>query len=106
MILIPSPIYSNEFGDEVVARLAGIDGSIPPFFQDKPIGSFFSKAPHVVNSCHIFCSARIVYLVRAFNLRDSAVAIRTWSLLRYVLSTRSMLSPCQIWTQFNPLFRF
>ena len=91
-ILISSPIYSNEFGDEVVARLAGIDGSIPPFFQDKPIGSCLSKSSHVVNICHIFWSARIVYLVRAFNLRDSSVAIRTWSLLRYVLSNRAMNS--------------
>lgn len=33
-----SPIYATEFGVEIVARLAGFDGSIYNFFEDKPIG--------------------------------------------------------------------
>lgn len=38
-----SPIYANEFGNEVVARLAGIDGSIPSIYQDRPLSKSWRK---------------------------------------------------------------
>jgi len=39
-----SPIYANEFGNEVVARLAGIDGSIPSIYQDRPLSRSLRKS--------------------------------------------------------------
>lgn len=39
-----SPIYANEFGNEVVARLAGIDGSIPSIYQDRPLSRSLKKS--------------------------------------------------------------
>lgn len=49
-----SPIYANEFGNEVVARLAAIDGSIPSIYQDRPLSrslcslSSSQRLPHSV----------------------------------------------------------
>ena len=41
----------------------------------------------VVNAYHVFCSARIIYLLKMFNMRDSAITKYIWSLLRYTLSS-------------------
>ncbi|KAK8818878.1 hypothetical protein WA577_002989 [Blastocystis sp. JDR] len=77
IVIHGSPIYASEFGDEVVARLASVDGSIPNVFRDQ----------HVISAFHIFCSARIIRLVSAFNLRGSPITARVWSLMKFVLCT-------------------
>ena len=45
-----SPIYASEFGNEVAARLAALDGSIPSLFQDQPIGIEFDHFPNLAHS--------------------------------------------------------
>lgn len=37
-----SPTDANEFGDEAVARLAGLNGSIPNTFHDNSLSMFLS----------------------------------------------------------------
>ena len=89
--LIVSPTYANEFGNEVVARLAGINGSIPGLFQDTTTGRSLLplalRSP-LVNIYHMFCSARIVHLVSVFNLQDSPITTRVWALLKYTLGRK------------------
>lgn len=83
-----SPIYASEFGNEVVARLASIDGSISNIFQDKPLSGRLVSVSFVVNAYHMFCSARIIYLMTAFNMCGSPLTAQVWSLMKYVLCKR------------------
>ena len=80
-----SPIYASEFGNEVVARLASIDGSIPNIFQDKPLSGGLVWMSFVVNAYHVFCSARIIHLVTSFNMCGSPLTAQMWSLMKFVL---------------------
>ena len=85
-ILLFSPVYASEFGDESVARLAGYPGSIPNIYQDTNISIMFYRwINDVVNSYHIFCSARIIYLVNIFKLRMTPITTQVWCLMKYVL---------------------
>ena len=47
---------------------------------------------NIVNAYHVFCSARIIYLLKKFNMRDSIITKYIWSLLRYTLSNLSISS--------------
>ena len=85
---MPSPIYASEFGDEVVARLASVDGSIPNVFRDQHMSGFSQWGSSTVNAYHMFCSARIIRLVSAFNLRGSPITANVWSLMKFVLCIR------------------
>lgn len=86
--LMHSPIYASEFGDEVVARLANVDGSIPNVFRDQHVSTLSLLRSCSVNAYHMFCSARIIRLVSAFNLRNSPITTHVWSLMKFVLCTR------------------
>ena len=55
------------------------------FFATSPLVEMSFRS-YLVSTYHIFCSARIVYLITVFNLRGSVIAAHTWSLIRYILS--------------------
>ena len=76
----------------MVARLASVDGSIPNVFCDQHVSRNVEWASSAVSAYHIFCSARIIRLVSAFNLRGSPITARVWSLMKFVLCTL-LLSP-------------
>ncbi|KAK8803355.1 hypothetical protein WA158_001049 [Blastocystis sp. Blastoise] len=71
-----SPFSAHEFVDEVVFRLAMVNGSIPGLYMDD----------HKITAAHMYCCARLVYLVKWFKLENTPIIIRTWALMKYLLS--------------------